>query len=247
MVENDISSNKMKEMKNISKTELDKCILYKNIVIKFCIIWTILIGAILLLIKNADKLGLDRAIFLLIWICIYIVAYIPKNIKRLEILIKYTKQQVDEIEKTTKIIGKENCFADTYLFDNYVLKVEKNYFEIIKYNDILWILKEVYYSRRPNGTKEFNFWRLGYKNYGELIFITKDKKIHEMGFSSKETILKEKILKKNPNILFGRSEAIIKKAKQIYKLNINTIDLKNTIKDYMNIALVLVLICWIFL
>ena len=116
-----------------------------------------------------------------------------------------------------------------------------HYFEIIKYDDILWIFKRLYYYRRGSDTQEYNPW-LGYKTYGELIFITKDKKIHQMGYINKEQIFKNKILEKNSNIFFGRSASIIKKAKQLYKLNIHNIDFRVSIRINSKIVSVLFLL-----
>ena len=146
-------------------------------------------------------LELKQVIILLFGILMYIVAYISKNIKRLKVLLKYKKEQVDELEMNIKQLEKDNCFGDIYFFEDYLVKLEMHYFEIIKYDDILWIFKRLYYYRRGSDTQEYNPW-LGYKTYGELIFITKDKKIHQMGYINKEEIFKNKILEKNSNIFF---------------------------------------------
>jgi len=230
---------------NIPKSEVDKSVLFKNIVVRFCVTWVILILVILLLIKDLHYLKLERIVTILFGILIYIIAYLPKNINRLRILVKYKKKQVDEIEKTTKRIEKDNCFGNIYFLENYLIKMEKHYFQTIKYDDILWIFKEVYYSRYGSKSQEFNSW-CGFKHYGQFIFITKDKKIHKMGYISKEQIFKNRISEKNPNILFGRSNSVIKKVQQFYKLNINTIDFKIVIGDFIKGISVLLILYWIY-
>ena len=226
---------------NIQESKFYKFTLFRNIVFRFCITWIILGIVILLLIKRIDFLELKQIVTILLGILIYIITYLPKNINRLKILIKYKKQQINEIEK----FKKNNCFGDICFLENYLIKIEKHYFETIKYDDISWIFKEVYYSKFGSKSQEFNSW-LGFKNYGQFIFITKDKKIHKMGYMSKEQIFKNKILEKNPNILFGRSNTIIKKIKQLYDLNIYFIDFKIVIKDLINSSSFLFILYWIF-
>ena len=196
-----------------------KFTLFKNIVFRFCIIWIILGIVIVLLIKNMNILSLNQRITILFGILIYMIIFLPKNIKRLKILIKYKKQQINEIEE----LEKDNCFGDICFLEDYLIKIENHYFEIIKHDDILWIFREVYYYE--NGFK----WE---KDYGQFILITKDKKIHKIGYIDKEQIFRSKILEKNPNILFGRSNSVIKKVKQLYNLNIRFIDFRIIIKDY---------------
>ena len=230
---------------NIQKSETDKFVLFKNIVVRFCATWFVLILVTLLLIKDKHYLKLEQIVTILFGILIYIITYLPKNINRLKLLIKHKKSQVNEIEKIKRELEKDNCFGDVYLLENHLVKIEKHYFETIKYEDILWIFKEVYYSRRGSKSQEYNSW-WGFKNYGEFIFITKDKKIHKMGYISKEQIFRDKILGKNPDILFGRMNAVTKKAKQLHNLNINILDFKIRLCDYIKFLSVLFILYWIY-
>ena len=243
MDENLLENSKRKKYDNEKNTHF---VLFRNIVIGFCITWIILILVLLLLIKNINRLELGRIVTILVGIPIYIIYYLPKNINRLKILIKYKKVQIDGIEKSIKKIEKDNCFDNIYFFENYLVKMEKHYFEKIKYEDILWVFKEIYYNHDRNESKEFNSW-FGYKHYGKFILITKDKKIHRMVYINKEQLFKNKLLEKNPNILFGRSNSITKKTKKLYNLNINILDSKIILYHrYIKFYSVIFILYWFY-
>jgi len=225
----------------IQKAEADRFVLFRNIITRFCITWIVLILVVLILIKDIQFFKLEQIVITLLCIFLFVIAYLPKNINRLKILIKYKKNQIEEIEKSIKSNEKNNFFDEIYVFENHLIKLEKHYFEVIKYDDILWVFKEIYYSRRGSKSQEYNSW-LGFKNYGETIVITKDKKIHKIGYISKEQILKDKILEKNPNVLFGESKSITKKTKELHRLSKNNINIRIIIKDFIKVISILLIL-----
>ena len=132
---------------NIKEIKNNKNVLYKRIVRRFCFTFIVLILIILLFIINFSTLKRNEIITIVFCIVIYSLVYMPKNIKRLKILLNFKKKQVDELEEKIRTLKKDYC-DQFYLFDNYLIRVEKTFFEIIKYEDIVWIFNEAYFGKR---------------------------------------------------------------------------------------------------
>ena len=226
------------ETENLSDLKEHKPVLFRNMIMRFCIVSligvVILAIYIILLISDIKYVKIVEIIWVGLGIFLCCVVLFPKNIKILKKLIKYGRKQITEIEDESKHIEEKNHFGNIYFLEEYFLKKEKYYFEIIKYDDILWIFKEL------------NCMSDDAQNYGEIILITKDNKIHKMGYISNMEKFKQKSLSKNPSILFGRSKTIIKQARELYKLNIRRLDNKIIASDYIRYVNVLLFIYVIF-
>lgn len=145
------------------------------------------------------------------------IGFFKENRTRLKTLFKFSKEQMKEIEEKTIEYEKENVsFGGKYkiCFSEESLILMKNAdFKIINYNDIIYVLD----------TKNYFFAK-----EREICIVTKTKKIIKIGNVIHRKELKNKLLDKNPKIIFKNSTQIRKKETlNLVGLNINNILLKD--------------------
>ena len=224
--------------------------MYRSLLINVILTWIIISLIIITLIININKIHMKTIHIILSFFSIYIIIYLPENVKKIKTLIKYKKKNIDEIENKINNLNKEYCFGKLYFLENSLVVIDKNIIEEVKYNDIICFFREVYYKKHSFSKDSrliCNGWL--YECYGEWVIITKNKKILKVNIPNKEKIklINKILIKHNSNILFDRKQSTLDKVKEIYGVNINSLDVKNAIINYFKSVIIGLIIGFCFI